>query len=335
MNILLCNNSYPQVEANLAALLPGHQIRSCAPLEVDKHLQGVDVLISSVASIDSAIIHAGEFGLIHQLGVGLDAIDIDAATAAGVWVANVPSFGSGNAESVAELAILLMLTLARRLDEARKNLSNGVFFKPTGMALLNKTVCIVGLGGIGRSLAVRLRPFGVHMVAVREHPENGAPPETGVEHVYGLKELHQALSLADFVVLAIPDSNTTHHLIDATALASMKKGAFLVNVARGGIVDTDALLAALESGHLAGAGLDVFWEEPADPNHPIFKQNIVATPHIAGATDESGKGIIKVIVESIMRFAAGQPPLYPANAPAALRSKLSQLHTTSTDRGIR
>lgn len=320
MKILLCNDSYPQVEEKLSGLLPKHHVTSCAPNEVNKHLEGVDVLIPSVACIDSDIISKGRFGLIHQLGVGLDSVDIEAATRLGVWVANVPGAGSGNAESVAELAIWHMITLGRRLDEARKNLANGIFFKPGGIALLNKSVCIVGLGDIGKSIAVRLSKFDMHITAVRRHPEHGAPPETCVQRVYGPPQLHEALSAADFVVLATPESDGTRHMIDAAALKAMKPGAFLINVARGGIIDTDALLEALKSGHLAGAGFDVFSQEPADPNHPIFQQNVVATPHIGGATDESVKGIVKVVAESIDLYANGLPPVHPVNKPKNLRS---------------
>ena len=322
MKLLLCNRSYPQAELVLKKLLPEIEIVSCAAEELKNYLTGVDILLPSIARIDAEVIAAGKFGLIQQLGVGVDSVDVESATKAGVWVANVPGAGSGNAESVAELAILQMLTLARRIDAARKNLSEGVFFQPTGMAIWNKTVCIVGLGDIGRLLAMRLRPFGVRLLAVREHPEHGAPAETGVEEVFGTKDLHNAVSEADFVVLAIPETKSTHYLINETALAAMKKGSFLINVSRGGIVDTKALLAALESGHLAGAGLDVYEQEPYDHHHAIFKQNVVATPHIGGNTDESLKGVVKAIAENIKLYADGKEPKHLLNKPEKLRKDL-------------
>lgn len=322
MKVLVCNTSYSAIEKILLSEFAGIVVESCEPAEVANHLGGVDILIPTGARIDADIISAGSFGLVQQLGVGLDAVDIDAATAAGVWVANVPAAGTGNSESVAELAILQMMVLARRLDQARKNLANGVFFKPTGIALLNKCVCIVGLGDIGKALAMRLKPFGMRIVCVREHPEHGAPAETGVEKVYGLMELNEALSQADFVVLALPETKSSHRLISASALRAMKSGAFLINVARGGIVDTDAMLQALESGHLAGAGLDVFAVEPVAPTHPIFRQNVVATPHVGGNTDESVKGVMKVIIANLKLYAEGKTPEHVVNQPSRLRKEL-------------
>lgn len=279
------------------------------------HLDRAQVLIPSVAHISSEIISRGEFGLVQQLGVGLDSVDVEAATRAGVWVARVPGAGSGNAESVAEHALLLMLALSRRLPQACKNLEDGIFFKPSGVALLGKSVCIIGLGDIGTALALRLRPFAVRTLAVREHPEHGAPPETGIEHVYGWQDLPQALGHSDYVVLALPDTSGTHNLIDHHALQAMKAGAFLINVGRGGVINTDHLLLALKSGQIAGAGLDVFWEEPVDPHHPLFQQNVIATPHIAGNTDASLAGCTRVMAENIKRYALGEAPLHTVNSP--------------------
>jgi phosphoglycerate dehydrogenase-like enzyme len=109
------------------------------------------------------------------------------------------------------------------------------------------------------------------------------------------------------------------HLFGAKEIAAMKKGAFIINVARGGLLDPDALLAALRSGHIAGAGLDVFWQEPVDMSHPIFAENVIATPHIAGVTEISYEGIARAFAENMKRYAAGEKPLYLANAPDPLR----------------
>lgn len=305
----------------LRLVLPDHDLARCDSGAVAEHLDGVDVLIPTIARIDRDVIAAGGFGLVQQYGVGLERVEIEAATAAGVWVARVPSAGTGNAESVAEHGILLMLTLARRLDEARRALREGQLGQPVGAALLGKTVCIVGLGDIGTQLALRLRPFGMRLTAVRARADLGAPPEAGIERVYGADALHTALGDADFVIVCVKYDARSHHLIDGAALAAMRPGAFLVNVARGGLVDPDALHGALACGHLAGAGLDVFWEEPVDPGHPLFGQNVVATPHIAGVTDRSFAGIAQVIADNVARFARGDAPLHAVNyVPAPRRA---------------
>jgi phosphoglycerate dehydrogenase-like enzyme len=313
MKILLCNDSYPLAVQRLENLLPDAQVFSCAPNEVMQNLAGVDVIIPSVARITSEIIERGTFGFIQQLGVGLDPVDIDAATKYGVWVARVPGAGSGNAESVAELAIMFMLTLARRLTQLRKNLDNGIFFKPTTQALLGKTVCIVGLGDIGTCLAKRLQPFGVKLKAVRKRIELAVPEELCIDKVYPTAEIEDAVRDADYVVLALPETGETRQIVNAKVIAAMKQGSYLVNVARGGVLDTDALLSALQSGHIAGAGLDVFWEEPVDPKHPLFSQNVVATPHIGGNTDVSFLGITTAIADNVKRYASGETPLHLAN----------------------
>ncbi len=329
MKLLLCNKSYPEAQFVLEKMIPGLEVISCNPDEVASYIEGVDIVLPSVASIDSKIIASGNFGLIQQLGVGVDSIDLEAASKAGVWVANVPGAGSGNAESVAELAVLLMLSLSRKIDEARANLKNGIFFKPGSMALLNKTVCIVGLGDIGKLLAARLKGFGMKLIAVRKHPENGAPSELGVERVYGENELQESFANADFVVLAVPETKSTHKLINKESIKYMKAGAYLVNVARGGVIDTEALYEALKSGHLAGAGLDVFESEPTDPSHPIFKENLIATPHIGGNTDESLKGVVKAIAQNIQLYAQGKAPLHLLNKPERLRSRFVEFANKS------
>jgi len=186
----------------------------------------------------------------------------------------------------------------------------------TGIALLRKTACIVGLGNIGTALAVRLRAFGMRLVAVRQHPKRGALPETGIEKVYGSNALSEALSIADYIILCAEYTKNTHHLINQNTLAAIKPGAFLINVARGGLVDTDALEAALEKGHLAGAGLDVV----DSPTNSLSQKNVIITPHIAAITEVSYDGIATVIVENIKRYAREEQPRYTLNSPNKLRS---------------
>jgi phosphoglycerate dehydrogenase-like enzyme len=316
MKILHCSLAAPEVRRLLVDALPEHEAIACAPAEVAAHIADVDIVTPFMTRIDAALLERSKAGLVQQIGVGLEGVDIEAATRLGIWVARVPSVGSGNAESVAEHAILLMLALSRRLPQARHALDEQRWFEPRGQALQGKHACIVGLGGIGAAVAVRLRAFGMHLTAVRERPEQGAPPETGITHVYGPADMHTVLGACDYVVLCVRYEPRNHHMIDGGALRAMKPGAFLVNVARGGLVDPAALLEALHSGHLAGAGLDVFWEEPVDPQHPVLQQpNVIATPHLAGVTDLFYAGATRIYAENIRRYARGEMPLYTANTP--------------------
>src|SRR5579872_130876 len=317
MRILFCEPGYSESRRCLAPLIPGWETLACRKDEVAQHLEGVDVVVPYGATIDENIIRAGSFGLVQQFGVGLETIDIPAATAAGVWVANVPSAGSGNAESVAEHAMFLMLALSRRWSETQRAFFAGMVGEPPGIALRRKTACIVGLGHVGTALAKRLRAFEMEIIGVHTQ----APESVALEgvRVYPADQLFAALGQADYVIACVRLTAATRGLFGERAFAAMKHGAFFVNIARGGLVDAPALQAALESGRLGGAGLDVFWEEPANPRHPVFQYNVVVTPHVAGVTDDSYNGIAHVVAQNLYRFAKGEPPHHAANAPVVSR----------------
>ena len=323
MKILFCGEGFPVARMRLAALLPEDRILAYPPEELADHITEADVIVPLVTRVDADLIRRGTFGLIQQYGVGLESVDIEAATRNGVRVARIPSEESGNASSVAEHAILLMLMLSRRWNEiARGRLAGAqtAWGSPVGQALAGKTVCILGLGGVGRELVRRLSGFKVRIITVDDHPGRTVP---GVEIARSctLAELPEALAEADYVVLCINYTPDRFRMIGSSELAKMKKGVFIVNVARGGLLDQEALLTALRSGHVAGAGLDVYWEEPVDMSHPLFTENVIATPHIAGVTDVSYEGIARAFAENMKRYAAGETPLYLANAPSFLRSE--------------
>ena len=323
MNILFCGMGFPVARARLAALLPGDRILAYPPEELAGHIAEADVIVPLVTRVDEDLIRRGTFGLIQQYGVGLESVDLEAATRNGVRVARIPSEESGNAASVAEHAILFMLMLSRRWNEIVLNRQQGrasPWGSPAGQALTGRTVCVVGLGGVGRELVRRLAGFNVRIITVDDHPGRTVP---GVEiaRSCSLTELPDALSEADYVALCINYTPERFHFIGKREITAMKKGVFLVNVARGGLLDQEALLDALRSGQVAGAGLDVYWEEPVDMGHPLFSENVIATPHIAGVTDVSYEGIARAFAENMKRYAAAATPLYLANAPSFLRSE--------------
>jgi phosphoglycerate dehydrogenase-like enzyme len=219
--------------------------------------------------------------LIVQFGAGLEVVDLAAARARGIAVRNVPG---ENAQAVAELALFLMLALARRLPAHRRSFEARVVGDPAGTELSGKTLGIVGLGASGRALARIARGFGMEVIATRRQPA----PEAGLAWVGGPDELPQLLERADFVSLHVPTSAETRGMIGREQLGRMKVTAFLVNVGRGELVVRDALMEALRESRIAGAGLDVYWEEPPDPSDPLFSlDNVVATPHLGGVTHEA------------------------------------------------
>jgi phosphoglycerate dehydrogenase-like enzyme len=320
LNILFCDEGYSEARRRLAALLPDQRIGACAADRVIERLEGVDIIVPYMAAIDDRIIRAGTFGLVQQFGVGLETVDVDAATRAGVWVARIPSGGTGNAESVAEHALLLMLALARRLPQVPDHIRARHLGEPAGIALAGKTACIVGVGSAGGALASRLAAMGMRLVAARKNLQGRVPAGVSLERTHDLAHLAEAVRDADFVIITARYEPESLHVFDRTVLHAMKPGAFLVNVARGGFVDKTALVDALRRGHVGGAGLDVIDGEPIDPSDPLLELNVVVTPHVAGVTDLSYEGIAREFAENVRRYARGEPPAHAVNAPAHPRA---------------
>lgn len=297
----------------LKTRLPDHEFTATGSFQVPD-LSGYDVLIPTMTKITGDVLKSADrLKLIQQCGAGLESVDIAAARQLGVHVANVPTGESGNADSVAELGIYLMIALARNAREFPESLQNRRMGEPRGIALSGRSVGIAGLGGIGRALATRLKPFGVKLAGIKRSRFNEAKTELALDWVGGPDDLGELLSRCDFTLLCMPHNGATHHIINRRTLNAFKPGSYLINLSRGGLVDKDALAEALASGRLAGAGLDVFWEEPPDPADPIFKYNLIATPHIAGSTDISVEGIADAVAENIRRVGAGGKLLYTWN----------------------
>lgn len=297
----------------LAPLLPGWELACCPMDQVISHLDGVDVVCPFGAVVGRDVLAAGEFGLVHQFGVGLEKVDAAAATELGVWVGNVPAEESGNADSVAELAVLHLLALVKRLDEARAALAEDRWMdRPAGGTLRGMRVVVVGLGAVGSAVAHRLAAFGVVLDAVRAHPERGAPATVGELVAPG--KLHSLLATADAVICCAMYDGSNTGMFGQAEFAAMKPGAVFVNVARGGLVDEAALLAALTAGHLGGAGLDVQASEPADPASPLLRHpRVISTPHVAGLTNGMFWGTGELFAASLRQWAAGAPPRWPVN----------------------
>ncbi|KAH9781201.1 D-isomer specific 2-hydroxyacid dehydrogenase family protein [Citrus sinensis] len=254
--------------------------------------------------LDSNVIsRANQMKLIMQFGVGLEGVDINAATRCGIKVARIPGDVTGNAASCAELTIYLMLGLLRKQNEMRMAIEQKKLGVPTGETLLGKTVFILGFGNIGVELAKRLRPFGVKIIATKRswasHSQvscqsSALAVKNGIiDDLVDEKGCHEDIfkfaSMADVVVCCLSLNKQTAGIVNKSFLSSMKKGSLLVNIARGGLLDYEAIAHYLESGHLGGLGIDVAWTEPFDPNDPILKfKNVLITPHV-GVKNKDGQ----------------------------------------------
>ena len=309
MRVLFCGDTFPGAAVRLERRLdPAHHQVIVGPAEaLEEYVGDADVLIPLMCRVDSALMDAGGFRLIHQWGAGLEGVDLEAARSRGIQVANVPSTGR-NADSVAEHAILLTLATLRRLPVAQSSLEFGAWGAPLGRAFAGCTVCLYGLGAVARALVRRLRPFDVRLLGIARDPAAAKVAALGLDGCYSPADRDECLAQTDVLILCVPLTCETEGIIDRGALAALPEGAVLINAARGGLIDYRALCAALESGHLGGAGLDVFWEEPFSPRDPLLRlPNVIATPHIAGVTDKSYDQIADAVAANLERLRRGEP----------------------------
>ena len=311
MKILFCDTTFPAARETLARHLPADVVVGCAASELGEAIVDAEVAIPTMARLDVKTIARGErLRLIHQYGVGLEGVDLVAARARGIPVARVPSRDSGNAIAVGELTLFLMLGLARDYGALRESMGARRLGEPMGATLYGKRAGIVGMGNLGRAIGERLGALGMEVWGIRRSPEAGGSAARVVGRLGGPGDLASMLGWADFVVVALPLSEETEGLIGEEALRAMRPSAYLINVGRGPVVAYGALLQALREGWIAGAGLDVYWEEPADPADPIFAYNVMATPHIAGATDYSYELMAQALAANVERLRRGEPLLH-------------------------
>lgn len=284
--------------------------RPLTPEELLEKTKGADAIMTLLNDkIDGEVMDAigPQLKIISNYAVGFDNIKVDDATTRGVVVTNTPSEEVN--ESVAEHAWALMLSLTRRIVEADEATRKGAYkgWEPAiflGKNMMGKTIGIVGLGRIGTMVARRAKGFGVKVLYNKRERDEKAESELGIEFA----ELDKLLAESDFVTLHVPLTPDTRHLISAENLKKMKEGAFLVNTSRGPVVDEHALSEALRSGHLGGAGLDVYENEPEINPELIGMENTILTPHIASATWEARNKMGKQAVAAINAVLSGQKP---------------------------
>lgn len=297
----------PDLAARLAAV-PGLEIAVCPEDDDDllfRLLQDADVLWHVLKPCTAAMIAAApRLRLIQKIGVGVNTIDLDAARARGIPVCNLPGT---NSRAVAELTVGLMLGAVRRVARFDAGLRAGVWSDPVlqdGIGELGgKTVGLIGYGSIPRLLAPVLAALGCRVIytARQERPDA----------VGAYRPLDALLAESDVISLHVPLTPETDRMIDAAALARMKRGSVLINTARGGLVDQLALTEALRTGHLGAAGLDVFTTEPADPADPLFQlPNVLVTPHVAWVTTGTFDRSFTIAAENCRRVGAGEALLH-------------------------
>lgn len=294
------------------------EVRSGPPLSGSKLADFVgdaEALICLLADQVSAVLfsRAKNLKVVAVYAVGVNNVDLQAAFEAGVWVTNTPDVLT---DATADLTMALLLAVTRRVVEGDRLVREGRFtgWSPDlllGTSFQGKLLGVVGFGRIGQAVARRAQAFGMRVAynSRRPHPEGEVPNAVFVP------SLDELLAVADIVSLHCPLTAETHHLFSRERLFRMKRGAFLINAARGEVVDEEALVEALASGHLAGAGLDVYEHEPRVHPGLLRLPNVVLLPHLGSATRETREAMAQLVVDNVRAVLGGKPPLTPVVGP--------------------
>lgn len=292
------------------------EVEANTPADIIPHVADCDALFAISVALPAAVVEKLErCRVISRLGTGTDKIAVDLASRRGILVTNVPYFC---AEEQADHTLALLLSLARQIPQMSKAMVAGTFGKArelsrTNQRLDGQTLGLVGFGNSARLVARRAKGFGLRLIATRRQktPSNSAAGELGVE----MTTLDRVLRESDYLSLHAPLTSETHHLIDDAALKKMKPGAFLINTARGALVDETALVRALREGRLGGAGLDtfeqidVFTPHEAPPEHPLLAlDNVILTPHVAAGSVQSAQAVSRGGIENVIAILSGYWP---------------------------
>ena len=299
-----------QLQAEFATR--GHAARSFEVRSLDElkaRAPEADVVVASGLWRNELIASCPKLRFVQSVSAGTDQYDKAAFAAAGIRLASAQG---ANERAVSEHAMALILGLTRQINLARDNQTAATWRPMIGDRarredeLGGKTLLIVGLGRIGLRLATLAAAFGLRIIGVRRSPE----PHPDIGAIVRPDQLHEVLAQADIVALTCPLTPETENLIDATALAAMKPGALLINVARGKVVDEKALIAALSEGRIAGAGLDTFVEEPLAASSPLWAmKKVIVTPHSAGETRAYETNVVDLLVDNLARLGRGETTL--------------------------
>jgi len=276
--------------------------------EILKRLEGVDGYIAGVDYITADVIEKmpRSVKVISRYGAGVDRVDIAACTKKGIAVANTPG---ANAVAVCELAFALMLCAARNIPKLHAAVENGEWPRSEGVELYGKTLGIVGMGAIGKNLAKRAAAFGMNVQAYDPYFDEAFAREHGVLKA----QLDDLIFSSDFISLHVPLSDATRHMINEERIGKMKKGAVIVNTARGGLIDEDAAAQALREGRLGGIGLDAFELEPLTHSPLKGLDRVVLTPHTGAHTGEAVQAMGRMAVDNCIAVLRGEACKYVLN----------------------
>lgn len=278
-------------------------------------VRGMDAALAGTDAFTRRVFAAADrLKIVARFGVGYDSVDSAAAAERGVWVTTTPGT---NEHSVADHTLALALALARSLVPMVGQTRDGGWERFIGMELAGLTLGLIGFGRIGRRVAARARAFGMSVVVFDLFRDEAAAQELGARYL----SLSEVLTASDFISLHAPATPETRDLINAATLKQMKRTAYLINTARGELVNEADLAAALREQRIAGAALDVLKQEPPPPDHPLLSlPNVLPTPHVAGLTTQSAERMAALVVDNILAVLHGERPPHPVNEPRGPRN---------------
>ncbi|MEF8850921.1 MAG: phosphoglycerate dehydrogenase [Haloarculaceae archaeon] len=317
----------PIAEAGLDRLREaGHTVETAYDVEGEALFDAVSdanaLIVRSGTEVTEALLAAGpDLEIVGRAGIGVDNIDIDAATDHGVIVANAPQ---GNVRAAAEHSVAMAFATARSIPQAHQRLRNGEWAKGDflGTELNSKTLGVVGFGRVGQEVGKRLGGLGMDLVTYDPYISEERADQFGAELV---DSLEACLERADFITVHTPLTDETENMIGEDELAKLE-GGYVINCARGGIIDEPALAEAVEGGVLAGAAVDVFAEEPVDPGNPLLDvEDVIVTPHLGASTEAAQENVATSTADQILAAFAGEPVVNALNAPSVDESVFRQI----------
>src|ERR1041385_798776 len=309
----------PLADAGFAVV---KQTRLSGPELSQAIIDCVGLIVRSETKVTADLMDsAPRLAVVGRAGVGVDNIDVPAATARGIVVMNAPD---GNTITTAEHTVALLIALARRVPQANSSLKSGKWERKAfiGVELQGKTLGVIGLGRIGRTVAARARAFGMKIIAFDPFIAADQARDSEIE----LVSLDEVFARADFISVHTPLTAETRGIVGSAAFAKMKDGVRIINCARGGLVDEQALQTAIESGKVAGAALDVFEEEPPREDHPLLQlDQVIATPHLGASTAEAQEGVAFTVAEQMRDYLLTGALRGAVNVPALNQKELASL----------
>jgi D-3-phosphoglycerate dehydrogenase len=266
-----------------------------APEELARQIEGFDALVVGNDTVNETVLAADErLKVVHMNGTGLDGIDVEAATRHAVLVCNAPG---ANRNAVAELTVALMLDAARSVHRYASALDDGRWERSRGVEVTGKTVGILGLGHVGKRVVELLAGFEIEAIGFDAFPDIAWSRAAGVELCTSADDV---FARSDFLVLTLPLAEDTRHIVNEASLSLMKPTAYLINAARGGLVETEALRRAVVDRRIAGAALDAYDHEPLPPDSPLLGLGLLLTPHLAASSRESAASVSHIVTDHLI-----------------------------------